>query len=159
MNKVYFSTYFDLEILWAVVCHFQCTGPAILCQCHPNVFHIFNVPVIDVAFSVSIFECSLPVYGNMIYFCRLIFSLATLLNTLNSSGSYFVYSIGCSRWMIVPYSDTVLGLLLQSGVFCFPPPLIELAGISGTMVKRSCTRRPVCFVLILGGRIHYLECY
>ena len=114
-------------------------------------FYFFDVMVNGVVSLISLSDLSLLVYRNVIHFSVLIFYPETLPNSLMSSNSFLVVSLGFSKYSIMSSANS------DSFIFYFPiwipfitfPSLIALARTSKTMLNNSRERDMLVLFLIL----------
>ena len=106
----------------------------------PRYCILFDVIENRIVSLISLSDLSLSVYRNAIKFCVLILYPETLPNSLMSSVSFLVVSLGFSRYCIMSFLQIVRVLLLpfQFGLFFISfSSLITVARTSKTMLNSS----------------------
>ena len=100
---------------------------------------------------ISLSDLALLVCGNAVDFCVLMLHPATLPNSLMSSNSFLVASLGVSRYSILSSasSDSFTSSFPMWIPFIFP--LIAMARTSKTMLNGSGESGPPCLVPDLSG--------
>ena len=124
----------------------------------PRYFILFDVIVIGMVSLISLSDFSLLVYRNSIYLSVLILYPEILPNSLMSYKSFFVLSLGFSKYSIVSSANS-------DGFTSFPiwipyisfSSMITVAGTSKTMFNNSSESGHPCLVPDLRGNIFLLS--
>ena len=139
---------YHLWFLSLVSYNFLCT--VLLSRFIPRYLILFAAMVNGIDSLISLSDFSLLVYRNASDFCVLIFYPATLLNSLISSSSFLILSLGFSMYSITSSANS------QSFTFFFPPIWILFISCSSPIVVARTSKTmlnnsgyPVLF-LVLG---------
>ena len=119
----------------------------------PSYFILFDAMVNGIVFIISLYDRLLLVYRNARDFCVLIFYPATLPNSLISSSSFPVASLGLSMYSIMSSAkrDRFTSSFPIQIPFISFSSLIGMARTSKTMLNKSGESGHLCLVPDFGG--------
>ena len=117
-------------------------------------FILFDVMVNGIVSLISPSDTSFLVYKNATYFCIILLYPATLLNSLMTSHSFLVESLGFSMYSIKlsANSDSFTSAIPIWIPFISFSSLIAVGGTSKTMLNKSCKSRHPCLVSDCRGK-------